>query len=232
MSMARRLGLLLLWVALGTGCGDDDGAAPSGEDGGSHEPDEPHEVQKDAGGSGPGAPGDLVDSGAGGAPTDAGPSPMQNVDAGPALVDSGTEDPSKAPRGPSCHDDEMPCGDRCIPAIEPTLEDLELRIFSRSCALSASCHTGVSPKEGMDLTDADAIFSHVDQPSAQMPSAKLFDTDSPEDSYVLRKLRGMNIAAKSSTGGAATQMPPPPSTPLCEEQIQVIEEWVRAGATR
>lgn len=159
---------------------------------------------------------------------------QQDAQVTDAQVDATIEDAGAdaMPPGLICDDGEMPCDGSCVTAVEPTLDSIESRIFSKSCALSASCHTGISPKEGLDLTTADSAFAYVDQPATQMPSAKIFDTAAPADSYLLRKLRGTNIASMSSTGSATTQMPPPPTAPLCEEKIAVIEEWIAAGAER
>ena len=166
---------------------------------------------------------------AGGMPPVKAPEPPPIEDAGGA---SDAQVVDAAPPAPSCAEGEMACDGDCIPVIEPVLEDLQKRIFSRSCGLAASCHMGVSPKEGLDLSSADATFGFVDEPSMQMPSAKLFDTDSPERSYLLRKLRGVEIADQASTGVASTQMPPPPTSPLCAAKIDAIEAWVKDGAKR
>lgn len=225
--------LRFFWVVLVVvlGCdGDDDGGA---EDGGAA-------GTSGAGASGAGAGGSAGDPGPvivppGSLDSGADPVPVEPVsDAGDAggAIDAGMPDAAAAPTGPLCDDSEMPCGEDCILRIEPTLDDLQKRIFGVSCGLSTSCHSGSSAKEGLDLSTAAATFSFVGEPSTQMPSAELFDESSPEDSYVLRKLRGMRIADESSTGVKATQMPPPPSTPLCAEKIDMIEAWVRAGAPR
>jgi hypothetical protein len=224
--MSLRFLCVVLAVMLGCG-GDDDGSAEGGGGGGGG-----------AGTSGAGAGGSAgTDVVTPPAPIDSGAEPVESpmggaggVDAG--AIDAGTPDAAVVPMGRHCPDGEMPCDRDCIPVIEPTLEDLQKRVFGGSCGLSSSCHMGVSPKEGLDLSSAASTFSFVDEDSAQMPSAKLFDTKSPEDSYVLRKLRGMKIAEKASTGRLSTQMPPPPSAPLCEEKIKIIEDWVRAGAER
>jgi hypothetical protein len=63
-----------------------------------------------------------------------------------------------------------------------------------------------------------------------MPALSIIEAGKPEDSYIINKLRGMNIAEEGSTGVTATQMPPPPSSPLCEEKIALIEEWIANGA--
>ena len=223
-SSARLASISVAFVAVvAAGCGDEAAGSPARQpDASSHVVDVPMDS-----GTGP------VTTPPEDAGSDATPPPV-TADAGghDAGVGDAASAVDAAPARPSCGADEMPCGDECIPVIEPKLAAIESRIFAVSCGLSTSCHRPPSAKEGLDLSTADSTFSFVDQPASQMPSAKLFDTGSPEDSYVLRKLRGMRIAEKATTGVAATQMPPPPSTPLCAEKIDVIEAWVRAGASR
>jgi hypothetical protein len=85
----------------------------------------------------------------------------------------------------------------------------------------------------MKLETLDDVFATaVDHVSKQQPTRKLIDPGHPELSYMLDKLRDMNIAAKASTGKPATRMPPPPSTPLCDPKIAAIEAWIKAGAKR
>jgi hypothetical protein len=228
MKMSLRVGWLVLAAVIGCG-GDDDGSAEAGGSAGTSGAS----AGAGAGGSGgtgeaPAvAPSDPPDSGAGMDPM--GTPVIGQPDAG-GPIDSGMPDAAPILTGPRCDDDEMACGDDCIAIIEPTLVDLQKRIFGGSCGLSSSCHMGVSPKEGLDLSTATSTLEYVDEESSQMPGAKIFDTESPEDSYLLRKLRGMDIAEKASSGRSSTQMPPPPSMTLCDEKIQVIEEWIRAGA--
>jgi hypothetical protein len=228
MRMSLRLGWLVLPIAIAVGC---DGGGEGSTEGGGGSAGTLGAAAGAGGSAGAGeppvAPPEPPDSGAGGAPAET--AGTGALDAGGPL-DAGMADAAPPSTGPRCDDDEMPCGEDCIPSIEPTLDDLQKRIFSGSCGLSSSCHMGVSPKEGLDLSSTTATLEYVDEASAQMPSAKIIDTDSPEDSYLLRKLRGMDIAEKASTGRASTQMPPPPSMPLCEEKLEVIEAWIRAGA--
>lgn len=165
---------------------------------------------------------------------------MTAMDSGPTTVDAGTD--AAAPDGgsdsgpvepapPACPPGKMHCGEDCITAVEPTLDEIHDRIVIRSCVFD-SCHGGPAPKEGFDLNTADSMFESVGKASSQMPSLSLFEPGKPDESYVIRKLRGMGFAAMSSTGGKATRMPPPPQPELCDGKIEVIEAWIRAGAER
>ena len=150
-----------------------------------------------------------------------------SIDGPAGSTDAGTD---AGPPPLKCSDGEMPCDDDCIDEIAPTLEQVHQRIFARSCALSTSCHTGSAAKEGLDLGTVESTLTFVGQESAQQPSLSIIEAGQPGESYLVKKLRGTDIAEKSSTGAAATQMPPPPSRPLCDAKIDVIEAWIAAGA--
>jgi hypothetical protein len=135
-----------------------------------------------------------------------------------------------ADAGVGCPPGQVLCG-RCMEAFAPTASVLHTRIFTRSCALSGACHTGRAAQEGLSLASIDeTLRTAVAQPSKQAPSRLLIAPGSPADSYLVDKLRGHAMAARSSTGSVSTRMPPPPSEPLCEAKIQAIEAWIAAGA--
>lgn len=171
---------------------------------------------------------------------DASAAPVTGAD-DTAQADAGA-DPNTAPTHdagsdaghtrPKCASGQMPCNGRCVTVIAPTLDDIHARIIAGTCALASSCHTGVSPKEGLDLTSADSMFRYVGMASKQFPTLSIIEAGNPHNSYLIHKLRGMGLAATASSGVPATQMPPPPTTPLCDERIQVIETWIRNGALR
>ena len=211
---------MLFFVVLAFGCGDSDGGGDNAGNGG---------------GGGAGGASDNVTGGTKADPPasgkDAGPDPDEDSGAPSAGdVDASADASDSVPPPPECDEGDMPCGQECIPEIPPTLGWIHLRILSRSCALSASCHTGAAPKEGFDMSTVESTLEAVGRASAQMPTRSIIEAGKPEDSYILNKLRGMGIADKSSTGVAATQMPPPPSVPLCDAKIALIEEWIANGA--
>jgi len=159
-------------------------------------------------------------------------------DAGSVAGDAGSDTPVDAGGGGTptpavvmCPTGKMHCGKSCVTAIEPTFDEIYDRILVRSCVF-ASCHGGGSPKEGFDLRDVDTAFGFVGKPAKQMPELSMIEPGAPQNSYIIRKLRGMDFAPKSSTGGKTTVMPPPPQEVLCDGRIEVIETWIRDGAKR
>jgi hypothetical protein len=78
------------------------------------------------------------------------------------------------------------------------------------------CHTGAQPPKGLRLIPA-KIASAIDAPSAEVPSLKIIDTEAPEASYLLKKVRNeAGIAGKSM----------PPGNPLKAEDIQILATWI------
>jgi hypothetical protein len=94
-------------------------------------------------------------------------------------------------------------------------------VFATSCALSASCHGGPTPKEGLDLT-ASAWARIVDRPSAQVPGRKLIEPGDPGASYLYEK-----VSQPMPTRGARM---PYTSPPLEAPALAALREWIRNGA--
>jgi hypothetical protein len=132
-----------------------------------------------------------------------------------------------------CDEGQVLCGTRCIAEIPPTLDAIFTSTLEHGCVFD-SCHGGLVPKEGLDLSTPDSAYSHlVGVASRQRPELQLVEPGHPERSYLVNKLRGVDLAATDSAGlRPAERMPQPPNTPLCEEKIRVIEEWIRGGALR
>jgi hypothetical protein len=143
------------------------------------------------------------------------------------------DDRSTSVEGEPCPAPQVSCGGTCIEPIAPRAEVIQERVFTRSCALSSSCHDGAAAPEELRLGSLDDLFaSAVGRASRQMPELSLIEPGRPEDSYLIKKLRDMVIAAQSSSGAPSTAMPPPPSAALCEPKIRAIEAWITRGASR
>ncbi len=99
-----------------------------------------------------------------------------------------------------------------------TLARLSAEIFTPKCATSG-CHAGASQAAGLSL-EADQVAEIIDAVSQQAESAKLIDPGHPDDSYLIRKVKGT---------GAGQQMPIG-LPPLSDEEIQLIVDWIAAGA--
>ena len=99
-----------------------------------------------------------------------------------------------------------------------TLARLATEIFTPKCATSG-CHAGTTRAGGLSL-EADEVAEIIDAASQQQPSLKLIDPGNPDDSYLIRKVRGTGSEARMPIG----------LDPLTPEEIQMIVDWVAAGA--
>jgi hypothetical protein len=93
------------------------------------------------------------------------------------------------------------------------------RIFMKNCSLSG-CHQGQYPPLGLNLGEAQFQDSLINVPSQEVPRLKLMDTQNPEQSYLLMKIKG-------SEGIVGKQMPAN-SPPMEPEEILAIESWVQS----
>ncbi len=98
------------------------------------------------------------------------------------------------------------------------------QVFTQSCAFS-TCHSALSREGGLVLGDEEVSYSNLVDVDAQHPDAvamglKRVVSGDPENSYLIRKLRGMGP-------GEAMPLAFPA---LSEDVIQVIEDWIARGA--
>jgi mono/diheme cytochrome c family protein len=94
-------------------------------------------------------------------------------------------------------------------------------IFNANCVV---CHQGGAPPGGLSLEPAVAYKDLVNAPSTEAP-LKLVVPGAPGESYLLNKLRGTQL----QVGGSGSRMPYG-ATPLPDSQINLIEQWITAGA--
>jgi mono/diheme cytochrome c family protein len=100
--------------------------------------------------------------------------------------------------------------------------ELEARVealFGRSCA-QAGCHAAPFPQQDMDLSAEHYYASVVGVPSKEQPEVLRVKPGDPENSYLIRKVKG----DPSITG---TQMPLI-GEKLTPEEIGLLEAWVRS----
>ncbi len=96
-----------------------------------------------------------------------------------------------------------------------TPETKAAALFQARCA---ACHGSDKPAAGLVLT-TDAFKSAVlDVQSVEIKSLELIDTEAPDKSYLLMKLRG----DKGIQGGRM----PANAPPLEDEEILIVEEWI------
>lgn len=108
---------------------------------------------------------------------------------------------------------------------EADFSTIQAQIFSQSCALSG-CHAGDSAPLGLDLTEEEAYDNLVNVSSREVPNLLRVEPGNAEDSYLIIKVRGGNRMAEG------TSRMPLGRSPLSEEDIQLIEEWIDDGAPR
>lgn len=98
-----------------------------------------------------------------------------------------------------------------------TSQEKASRIFKKNCSV-AGCHKGNYPPMNLNLEKDKFKESLVNIPSQEIPSLKRVNTDYPEKSYLLMKIRG--------DASIAGQRMPAGSPPLMDSEIKIIEEWV------
>ena len=99
-----------------------------------------------------------------------------------------------------------------------TLARLAAEIFTPKCATSG-CHAGAAPSAALSL-EADRLAEMIGAKSHQEEGALLIDPGNPDGSYLISKVKGT---------GSGKQMPIG-MDPLTPEEIQMLVDWVAAGA--
>lgn len=105
--------------------------------------------------------------------------------------------------------------------LEPTIQSIQSNIFNQNCALS-SCHIGSNPASGLNLSEGNAYANIVGVPSREVPSLQRVKPFSPDSSYLVWKIEGRQ--------GIQGERMPRGRTPLSQEQIDVIRQWIANGA--
>ena len=112
------------------------------------------------------------------------------------------------------------CGEDPTTATEaPTLSDVQADVFDASCAFS-TCHAAPGAS-GLVLEPGAAHAALVDAPSADAPGEILVVPGDSAASYLVAKLRG---------DAGITGAPMPDGVPLDAERIQLVVDWIDAGA--
>lgn len=118
------------------------------------------------------------------------------------------------------------CGTRKSPteasdAPDPTatFTRIQAEVFTPSCALSG-CHSGASPRQGMDLSSGRSYASIVNVRSVESTRLRIAPGD-PDASYLISKVRGdaTITGSRMPLGGA---LPP--------DRVNLLVDWVRRGA--
>ena len=102
-----------------------------------------------------------------------------------------------------------------------TLTDVQVQVFSPSCALS-DCHLGPGAQQGMDLSVGASAGNLLGVPSAEVPGLLRVEPGNAVDSYLYMKL----VADPRILGDPM----PAESGPLSAGQLNLIETWIDQGA--
>jgi hypothetical protein len=102
------------------------------------------------------------------------------------------------------------------PGAAPTGKDLPetTKTFLANHCTAAGCHSGKFPPRGLNFEPSKVRLA-IDRQSMGMPSLKVIDSDNPEASYLLKKVRG--------DSDIAGQRMPLRRTPLTEAEIEELK---------
>lgn len=110
-----------------------------------------------------------------------------------------------------------PIGEGPPPGDEPTLANIQARIFTPICT---RCHVGAAAPQGLRLDEANAYDNLVNIPSQEVDLLRV-DPFRPDDSYLVKKVEGaQSVGAQMPFGGP----------PLPDEDQLLIRQWVANGA--
>jgi hypothetical protein len=106
--------------------------------------------------------------------------------------------------------------------IDPTatFTRVQNEIFTPTCT-TVGCHDVLGRSSEMVLSAGRAYAQTVNQPSVEMPALVRVRPNDPDNSYLYRKIIGVNI-----TGDRMPQAQPP----LSAAQIKLVRDWIRRGA--
>ena len=104
-----------------------------------------------------------------------------------------------------------------------TLQQVQSAVFTPSCALS-DCHRGATAPFNLDLSSGQTLGNVLGVASSEVPEFDRVDPRNPTDSYVY-----MKVTADSRILGDS--MPPLGlASPLSNQQLDLLREWIEQGA--
>ena len=110
-----------------------------------------------------------------------------------------------------------PIGEAPDPGDAPTLANIQARVFTPICII---CHIGAGAPQGLRLDEASAFDNLVDQPAVEVGLLRV-EPFFPDRSYLVQKIEGTaSVGAQMPFGGPR----------LPDEDIQLIRDWIAAGA--
>jgi hypothetical protein len=126
------------------------------------------------------------------------------------------------------------CGPDTAPADaapgEPTLAAVRSDILNSTCALG-SCHAPATNAAKLNLSETGICHLLVNHASCLFPDKLLVVPGKPEASFLLDKLRGINLEGTPNPECGTTNERMPLGQPsLPSHKLAQIEEWIRSGA--
>jgi hypothetical protein len=113
---------------------------------------------------------------------------------------------------------------------EPTLAAIRGGVFNSNCALS-SCHARPTLAARLDLHDDGLCHTLVRTRSCLFGDKLLVVPGKPEASFLMDKLRGVNLTGTPNEECGTTNQRMPLGQPaLSPDKLAQIENWIRAGA--
>lgn len=104
--------------------------------------------------------------------------------------------------------------------LNPNFSEIQAGVFTPTCA-TAGCHTGAGAPQGLMLDANNSYTLLVGVASNQVPSLQRVEPGNPGNSYLIQKLEGT---------AASGQRMPLNGTPLSQTTIDVVRQWITAGA--
>ena len=101
-----------------------------------------------------------------------------------------------------------------------TFTRVQAEIFTPSC-VAFGCHDAAGQQDGLTLVSGLAHAEIVGVPSTQMSSVRRVEPGDFANSYLYRKITGVNINGERMPSGGPY---------LSNEQIRLVREWIRRGA--
>ena len=105
--------------------------------------------------------------------------------------------------------------------LAPTLASIQDHVFTPTCA-KAGCHSGATPRAGMNLEAGNSAASLINVASTGDPTKTRVIPSNPDGSLLIMKLEG------TQTVGLRMPRDGPPY--LSQETIDVIRQWIADGA--
>ena len=101
-----------------------------------------------------------------------------------------------------------------------TFTRVQAEVFTPTC-VAFGCHDAIGQQENLTLVAGRAHAQIVGVPSRQMGSTRRVQPGDFANSYLYRKVTGVNITGERMPSGGPY---------LSDEQLRVVREWIRRGA--